>query len=211
MVVWNVATVGIIGIDQDDRIGPLALDQLEIGLGVEAKVVFLAQDVVNDLGVRPGEFVIGRERGEVDQKLGLGESVQNRLDDFSRAVADEDRFRGEVEHPAQLGRNHPILRRVKLKQSPELPGANHFAVEVHQEELGGVRVRQKTRVDLQSQLGNELGERPRAGGMRARLSLEPLDSLDQGQLARAQAGAAWRACASVAGALVVFGARVRCA
>ena len=90
--VGNVAAVGIIGVDQDDRVGPFAFDELDIGIRVEAEVVFLAQEVVNDLRVGPGEFVVGRERGQVDQKLGLGESVEDRLDNLSGAVADEDRF-----------------------------------------------------------------------------------------------------------------------
>ena len=68
-------------------------------------------------------------------------------------------------------------------------------MEVHQEQLGGVRIRQKTGVDLQSQLGDELGERPRAGGMCAGIFLEPLDSFDQGQLTGTQPGAARRAAA----------------
>ena len=118
--------------------------------------------------------------------------MEDRLDNFGGAVADEDRFGCEVEHAAELGGDHPVLGWVELKEGPELPGADHFAVEVHQEELGGVGVRQEAGVDLQAELGNELGERPRAWGMRARFFFEPLDSLDQKQLARAQAGAAGR-------------------
>ena len=65
--VRDVAAIGIIGVDQDDRVGPLAANQVEISAGVEAEVVFLAQDVVDDLRVRPGELVIGRKRRQVDQ------------------------------------------------------------------------------------------------------------------------------------------------
>ena len=73
-----------------------------------------------------------------------------------------------------------ILRRVQLQEGPKLSGADHFAVEVHQEQLGGVGIGQEAGVDLQPQLGNELGESPRARGMSARLVLEPLESIDQG-------------------------------
>ena len=172
--------------------GPLALDQPDIGLRIEAEVVFLAQDVEDDLCIGPGEFVIGREGGEVDQQLGLGETVEDRLDDLGSPVTDEDRLRGDVQHAAQLGGDHRVLRRVQFQQSPQLPGANHLALEVHQEELGGVGVGQEAGVDLQPQLGHELGKGPRAWGMSARLILEPLESVDQGKLARTQASASRR-------------------
>ena len=55
--VRDVAAVGVIGVDQDDRVGPFATDQLEISAGVEAEVVFLAQDVDR----RPG-YPAGRTR-----------------------------------------------------------------------------------------------------------------------------------------------------
>ena len=129
--------------------------------------------------------------------------MEDRLDDLGRSVADEDRIGVELEHAAQLGRDHAVLRRIELQQGAELPGPDHFAVEVHQEQLGGVRVGQKAGIDLQPKLGDELGERPCAGGVRARLFLEPLDSLDQGRLTRALADpAAERFAAAVAAATV---------
>ena len=92
------------------------------------------------------------------------------------------------EHPAELGRDHAVLRRVQLQQRAELPRPDDLAVQVHQEQVGGVRVGQEAGVDLQPELGDLLGERPGAGRMRARLLLEPLDPLDQGLLAGVEVG-----------------------
>ena len=60
----------------------------------------------------------------------------------------------ELEHAAQLGRDHSVLRRIQLQQGAELPGPDHLAVEVHQEQLGRVGVGQEAGVDLEPQLGD---------------------------------------------------------
>ena len=185
--VRDITAIGVIGIDQDDRVGPFATNQVEVSTGVESEVVFLAQDVVDDLGSGPGELVIGRKCRQIDQDFFPREPVQDRLDDFDRPVADEDRIGVKLEHPAQLGRDHPVLRRIEFQQCTEFPGPDDFALEVHHEQLGRIRVGQKAGIDLEPQLGNALGERPRAGRVRAGLLLEALDSLDQSGLTRALA------------------------
>ena len=86
----------------------------------------------------------------------MRESVKDRLDDLGSAVADEDRLGGQVEHPAELGRDHAILRGVQFQQSAKLPGADHFPVEVHQEQLGGIRVGKEAGVNLEPSSGMSL-------------------------------------------------------
>ena len=58
-------------------------------------------------------------------------------------------------------------------------------MKVHQEKIGRVRIGQEAGIHFEPELGDALGQRPGAGGMRARLPLKALDPFDQGGFTRA--------------------------
>ena len=80
----------------------------------------------------------------------------------------------------QLGGDYAVLRRIKLEEGAEPSRTDDFSMKVHEKEIRRIRIRQKAGIHFEPELGDALGERPGAGGMRARLFFEPLDPLDQG-------------------------------
>ena len=105
--------------------------------------------------------------------------MQDRLDDLDGPVADEQVLGRHSHRPAQLAGDHPVLRRIELQQPAQLARADDLAVEVVEEEVGGVGVGQEAGVDPEPQLGDQLGQRRGTRRVRAGFPLQELDPLGQ--------------------------------
>ena len=112
--------------------------------------------------------------------------MQDGLNDLDSPVADEEVLGGNSHSAAELVGDHAVLRGIELQQPAQLARANHLAMQVIKEQVGGVRIGKKAGIHAKSKLGNHPGQRGSTRRMRSRLPLQQLDPLSQRRFAGTQ-------------------------
>ena len=100
------AAVGVVGIDDHDRVGRVALHQRVELVEVDAEVRRGVELMRDERTV--GELVVGRERRQADQQRPAG-AGQQRMDHLTRAVADAHLISGHTEMVGEQRRDRRAL------------------------------------------------------------------------------------------------------